>query len=216
MLVLILIILILFFPIPKRLFKSNKLDEKLYSEGNWHYVYERDGKILKVIKGLGDENLSLRRINLYSGSITCIFDIIINKIAYYYVWRSHKIKLKEFNNDKFFPKIYFIGDNYIIQEKINRNNYCSQRFKEQIEQLNKTLNDKKYVLDDAHEENFKMGNDGYLKVIDGEIFSKKEYEIYQKIVNFFKKDFLKKYKNANNINYWNVDKISAEKKCEFM
>ena len=209
--ILIFFLIILFFPLPKKIFKSNKLDKKLLAEGNWHFVYEENGKIIKVLKGLGDDNDSLPL--LYNKSLTCLFSIIVKSIAYHYVWRSHKIKYREFNDLPYFPKIYLLDGNIIIQEKIKKNNYCSKTLKKQIIELNKILNNKNYVLDDIHEENIKMGSDGNIKIIDGEIFTKNEYKIYKNIINFFKKDFIKNYENAKNINYWNDDKISAEQKC---
>jgi hypothetical protein len=162
--------LLLFFFIIVILYYLFKKDEKIIGHGTYMNVYKSKKNI--VIKKYKYLNMDLiLKYLLYSIINPFKYDNIniSNKISKD-IFNSVKICKKYFNNCKFFAKIYKIDfkNKEYEQEYIN-NDFTIENcpdYKQQLRKLNKILIKTGYNLYDCKEDNFRVDNNGILKVID--------------------------------------------------
>ena len=198
-------------------------------EGNWVVNYDiGDGKLLKQYSSPGITKNNFNHINLPTPFKICydklctvpclITHRITSNIIFISIIRQKQLE-KEL--DEFFPKIYYIDSKKkrIICDKIENKltkETCPKDFTKQIKKLNDILVRLGLYLDDLHQENIMVDNNGKLKIIDGEIYTKDEFNTQKEIMNNIdngQKEPSKPYKNASNIYYWVTKNKNGEDIC---
>lgn len=187
-------------------------------DGTWTTVYKLDdNKVLKQISAPGVSHTDFTHVSLPSFNRKCpkssctIPVMLAHKYTTNIMWKSLK---KIYNGElacvKYFPKIYYMDDNkrYYIQEYVPndlKNSYPID-FEDQLKDLQKILEEKGLFLDDVHSKNWKVDNNGILKIIDCEVYTISEKNIQQFLLNIIdgsQDGVAKGHKDAPNILHWN-------------
>lgn len=164
------ILLLLIIIITIILYNLFKKDKNYVGQGSFMNVYKKNDKI--VIKKYKYINIgSFFKYLIYSLIIPLNYENInISNKYSEYIFNSIKICKKKFNNCKFFPKIYKIDlDKKEYEQEYIENDFTIKNcpdYKQQLQELNKILVKTGYNLYDCKRDNFRIDNNGILKVID--------------------------------------------------
>lgn len=168
--ILLLLIIIIIIIITIILYNLFKKDKNYVGQGSFMNVYKKNEKI--VIKKYKYINIdSFLKYLIYSIITPLNYENtdISNKYSEY-IFNSIKICKKKFNNCKFFPKIYKIDlDKKEYEQEYIENDFTIKNcpdYKQQLQELNKILVKTGYNLYDCKQDNFRIDNNGILKVID--------------------------------------------------
>ena len=202
--------------------------EKLFN-GTWTNVYKIDDKkILKQISAPGVSHNSFTHVALPSIDRKCYKDscaipvMLAHKYTTNIMWKSLKrIHEGVLKDCKYFPKIYEMNDKkrYYIQEYINKelnNETCPKNYKEQLQDLNEILKKNDLYLDDVHSQNWRVADDGTLKIIDCEVYTNCEKQIQQILLNIIdgsQDGKAKGHEDASNVLHWNDGRPNIYNKC---
>jgi len=202
-------------------FYKNYNDELKHLEfidkGSTQFIYKHPKYNNLVIKQLA---IPCSIDNTMCSSNSCsLFSTIIMKDDLFKLWYSLKRIEKELQDIKYFAKIYELDDikKRYIQEyvpyKLNKK-MCPNNYHEQVKDLNKILRDRGYYLSDIDIDNIRVSEDGILKIIDTNVYTKSEL----KFANFLRKFGFKYYGGLEEIyilpNPDNEEKIKSINICD--
>ena len=198
----------------------------IMKRGTWTTIYKpHNGQIVKQISAPGVSHSDFRHVGLPTPFRVCERDscTLITMLAHRISTRFMLLtlhRIKELNS-KFFPKIYEIDDvkrQYIqeyIPNELNEKT-CPLDYEKQLQEFNRELIEHGYYVDDIHSKNWMVTDDGQLKVIDGELYTKSELDIQQSLLNAIdssQNGVAKGHKNASNILHWNDGRPNIEDGC---
>ena len=199
-------------------------------EGSWTNVYDLgNGKVLKQIASPGINHTDFSHVKLPTPFRQCTHKsctipcLIAHKTTTDQMWLSieRQLEMTKQERERFFPKIYFIDKKkkQYICEKIPfelEKNTCPKNFKKQLYELNELLKKYNIYIDDIHRRNIMVDKNGQIKIIDGEIYTQKEFEVKQKLLDNIdgsQKEIPKGYKYANRVMHWKDGRKSGEDVC---
>lgn len=198
--------------------------------GVWVKVYDiGNNRVLKQISapGVSHENFwHVKLPTLYrectkkACTIPCM---IAHKISTNQMWLSieRQLEMDKEDQERFFPKIYSVDakrKRYVcdkVKYELSEDT-CPVDFKEQIAQLNMVLKKYNLYLDDIHRKNIMVDERGRIKIIDGELYTDKEYEYKQKLlgnVDESQTEIAKGYKYGDRIRHWVDGRKNGENVC---
>jgi hypothetical protein len=199
-------------------------------DGTWTNVYKiNDKKVLKQISAPGVSHHDFTHVTLPSMDrkcykFSCTLPVMLaHKYVTNIMWKSLKrIYEGPLKDCKYFPKIYEINDQkrYYIQEYIPHDlekNNCPKNFKDQLEDLNNILKKNNLFLDDVHSKNWRVSDDGILKIIDCEVYTEGEKKIQQGLLYFIdgsQDGKAKGHNYASNVLHWNDGRPNIEDICK--
>lgn len=187
-------------------------------DGTWTTVYQLDdNKVLKQISAPGVSHTDFTHVSLPSfdrkcTKLSCTLPVMMaHKYTTNIMWKSlKKIYNGELADVKYFPKIYHMDDEkrYYIQEYIPHDlkDFCPEDFEYQLQDLQQILLQKGVFLDDVHSKNWKVDDNGVLKIIDCEVYTTAEKNIQQFLLNIIdgsQDGVAKGHQDALNILHWN-------------
>ena len=137
-------------------------------------------------------------------------DIVIYSFPFYYYWKTVKLR-SDFSSDiPHFSKTYDLSENdYSWKEELVKfsfgesSNIDNKKMKKQFKEIDEFLKKKKIYLTDIHENNVRINENGDIKIIDGELLSKRELLFFQ-LLNMRGN---KKSKNMDNIYFTDETQI---------
>jgi hypothetical protein len=217
-------------PMPAKWFykdHNTELDKNnIWIKGTWTTVYKpKNDKIIKQISAPGVSHKNFNHVALPTPFRMCERDscTLVTMLAHRLSTRFMLLSLNRIKkmNSKFFPKIYKIDKKkrQIVQEYVDyevNKNTCPANFEEQLKEFNKELEEHGYYVDDVHSLNWRVNKEGQLKVIDGELYTKKELDIQQSLLNSIdgsQDGIAKGHKNANRILHWQDGRPNIEDVC---
>ena len=131
------------------------------------------------------------------------------------------LKMSKIDRERFFPKIYYINPKkrQYICDKIKyplTKKTCPHNFKQQIQQLNNVLKKYGLYLDDIHHKNIMVDENMQIKIIDGELYTEKEFKFKQSLldnVDGSQVESAKGYKYGDRIRHWIDGRLNGEDVC---
>jgi hypothetical protein len=210
-----------FYPDHNNKFKS--LDKLV--DGTWTTVYwhsDKD-KLIKQISMPGVTHKDFSHISFLTFRKRCDYTkcsiplIFAHKFSTFIMWQSIERIYYKLNDVRYFPKIFSIDKktySYIqeyVPHELNKKT-CPDNFQEQLKDLNNILRQRGYYIDDVHSKNFRVSNDGILKVIDCEVYNEKELKIQQFLLSKIDGSWKSKPK-GNRILTWNDGRKSLSDIC---
>lgn len=113
-------------------------------------------------------------------------DIVMYSFPFYYYWKTIKLR-SDFSSDiPHFSKTYDLSENdYSWKEELVKfsfgesSNMDNKKIMKQFKEIDDFLKKKKMYLTDVHENNVRVTENGDIKIIDGELLSKRELLFFQ-------------------------------------
>ena len=216
----IIIILVLCLPLPTEFFFKDYNEElnpkdKLIN-GTWTNVYKHpdNNKIIKQIAAPGVSHCDFAHVKLptlftYCSRKSCTLPCMIaHRIATSVMCKSIERIINM--NSKFFPKIYEYDKEKrrYVCEKISNELTLETRpidYETQLQEINRELEKYDYYLDDVHSRNWMVDDNGKLKIVDCEVFTKSELDFQQKLlgkIDDSQDGAAQPHKNASRILHW--------------
>ena len=231
-LLVVLLLLIALVPVPaKWVFRdwNDELDSNnLLIKGTWTTLYRHptdDSKVVKQISAPGVSHCDFSHVGLPTPFRKCTRDsctlpcLMAHRISTRFMMESLQ-RVKNMNS-RFFPKIYEIDKRKrrYVSERVPHEltaYTCPANYEEQMAEFNRELERKGYYLDDVHSKNWMVDDKGQLKVIDCEVYTRKELNIQQWLLNLIdgsQDGVAKGHKNASHIMHWKDGRPNIEDVC---
>ena len=231
-LLVVIVLLIVLVPVPARWMYRDWNDEmdpdSLLIKGTWTTLYNHpsdDTKLIKQISAPGVSHCDFSHVALPTPFRNCSRDsctlpcLMAHRISTRFMMESLR-RVKNMNS-KFFPKIYEIDEKKrrYVSEKVPHEltEYtCPLDYEEQMAEFNRELKRKGYYLDDVHSKNWMVDDKGQLKVIDCEVYTRKELALQQWLLNLIdgsQDGVAKGHKNASQIMHWKDGRPNIEDVC---
>lgn len=202
-------------------------DHELLVAGVWCNVYRHKDptKVIKVISAPGISHKDFTHASLPTLCKTCTRNwctlpvMLTHLLATNYMMVSmHRIM--ELDDVPYFAKIYDIDDEkgIVIQEYVPNDvsTNCPADFEYQLQDFNRILGEKGYIIDDIHQKNMMVDDAGVIKVIDSEVYTDGELGLQRLLVGIIDGNWNEKpksYNNADRILCWTDGRKSAEDVC---
>ena len=194
------------------------------------YQHSDPDKLLKVISTPGVSHFDFRHVKIptpfrictrRSCTLLCMISHdLATRSMMITLQRIRDLQLKKDPIGVYFPTVFDLNmkKKYVVVEKVphNLHDRCPVDFQAQLQDLNSHLVRLGYNIDDVHHKNIMVDDQNRIKIIDGEIYTKKELEYQKNLLDKIDDSQTKPsqpYVNASNIFVWIDGRLSGEDVC---
>lgn len=210
------------FPVPKNLNISSDKDNNYTTKGTWCRLKFENDKVFKKWYPVITEKENKNYLEYYHGFLKPFVRLDNNNklpllVSLYwtacmaYQWRSIKRREHLSKKCKYLAKIENVdhkdcswSEEYVKNSLPGYNNLDKIKFQNQMKELDNFLKKNDYYIVDLHHNNLMITEKGDIKIIDGEVVTKKELDTYCIFYKYFRGYSMIPIKNMERL-YWSAE-----------